>query len=166
MVQAAIQGSGEYVTALRNGKLLAQRLMRAPEPLHRPVPGAAHTHLVTGGSRGLGLEYAKHAMKSGSKCIVLASRSPQLDPAELAALADGSGQRAVFTVRCDAGSPDELARVLEWAREQLPAVQAVAHAAGALGQVELIDYQLCFVQPVVLLRLCIQNLLYHAGWAL
>ena len=137
MLQAVIQGSGEYVMALRDGRLLAERLVPAIMPLPRPTLPPCHTSIITGGTKGLGLAYAKHAIKKGMKCAVLASRSPQLDVAELAALAEGSGTRAAFTVRCDAGNPGELARVLDWAREHLPVVNSIVHAAGALGQVLL-----------------------------
>lgn len=87
--------------------------------------------IVSGGTKGLGLEFAKQAATGGQKALVLMSRKPALAKAELIAL----GQRgaAVFVVKCDAANAAAAAAVQRWAAEQLPAVQTYAHAAGALG---------------------------------
>lgn len=74
---------------------------------------------------------AKHASAAGQKALVLMSRKPAMTPAQLAELAQRG--TAVFVVACDAGDAAAAAAVRQWVREQLPAVQSYAHAAGALG---------------------------------
>ena len=68
----------------------------------------------------------------GCRSLVLASRSAAL-PRE--ALEEFARQGvAVFVVRADCGNAMAMAMVLDWSRQQLPAVMHCAHAAGVTGQ--------------------------------
>ena len=102
-----------------------------PAPRLRPAVDSRRTAVISGGTRGLGLELAKHAAAAGQKALVLMSRTPAMTPAQLAELAQRD--TAVFVVACDAGDVSAAAAVRRWVRERLPAVQTYAHAAGALG---------------------------------
>ena len=64
-------------------------------------------------------------------CAALLSRSPSASKDELVELAEMTS--AAFSISCDAGDPAALSKVLQWAHAHLPAVSAVAHAAGTLG---------------------------------
>ena len=86
------------------------------------------TALISGGTKGLGLEMAKHAAAAGQKALVLMSRKPTMSKAQLAELAQQGS--AVFVVKCDAGDASATAAVRRWVAERLPAVQTNAHAAG------------------------------------
>ncbi len=68
---------------------------------------------------------------SSVACAVLLSRNPNVSKAELIELSELG--RATFGIQCDAGDSVTLAEVLSWVHEHLPAVSAVAHAAGTLG---------------------------------
>jgi NAD(P)-dependent dehydrogenase (short-subunit alcohol dehydrogenase family)/acyl carrier protein len=87
--------------------------------------------VVTGGTKGLGLQYAKQLARGGCKRLVLTSRGgalPETDAAELAALG-----AEVHVVACDAGDAADCARLAAWLHESMPAVQVFAHAAGVLA---------------------------------
>lgn len=125
--------AGEPCVALHHGRAFAPRLVAAPAPaprLHSAVD-AARTAVVSGGTKGLGLQFAKQIAAAGQGTLVLASRNPRLSKSELVALAAAGA--AAFVVKCDAGSGAANARLERWVREWLPAVQTYAHAAGALG---------------------------------
>ena len=91
--------SGEYAVRMARGRLHAQRLVAAPRPEMRTVavnPGM--THVISGGTGGLGRAYARQLVEQGGRCLVLLGRNPALSKQELVALA--STDAAVFTVRC------------------------------------------------------------------
>lgn len=111
----------------------APRLAPAPQPAPRACSAVdpQRTALISGGTKGLGLEMAKHASAGGHKALVLMSRKPAMSKAQLAELTQHGS--AVFVVKCDAGDASATAAVRRWVAERLPAVQTYAHAAGALG---------------------------------
>lgn len=111
----------------------ALRLVPSPPPAPRQHIAADRRQaaVISGGTRGLGLQFAGQAAAAGQGTLVLMSRKPSVGRKQLAALARQGA--AVFVVRCDAGSPGATAAVQRWAAERLPAVQTYAHAAGALG---------------------------------
>ena len=92
---------------------------------------------MSGGTRGLGLQYARDAAAAGQQCLVLSSRKPSLPQGELAAVA-ASGA-AVFVVRCSSADAARSAQVAGWVRERLPRAAVYAHAAGAPGHDMLAD---------------------------
>ena len=107
---------------------------------------------MSGGTKGLGLQYARDAAAAGQQCLVLSSRQPSLPQGELAALA-ASGA-AVFVVRCSSADSARSAQVAGWVRERLPRAAVYAHAAGAPGHDTLADVTPdvwhCVVRPKVI----------------
>lgn len=118
--------------AFHMGHTHAERLIRSPLTELRSHPiSPDSTAIVSGGTKGLGFQYALGLIRDGYRCAVLTSRNPRLTKAELVALAERGA--AVFVVKSDAGCPSDSRRVMLWAHENLPAIAHFAHAAGVLG---------------------------------
>jgi acyl transferase domain-containing protein/NADP-dependent 3-hydroxy acid dehydrogenase YdfG len=126
--------SGEPELALRNGTVLAPRLMRAPltaRGTHTPDPEG--TVLVTGGTGGLGGLVARHLVVGyGVRRLVLVSRRGVDAPGagELVAGLVGLGAE-VRVVACDVSDREALRGVLEGVAVEYP-LTGVVHAAGVL----------------------------------
>ncbi|KAK9803914.1 hypothetical protein WJX72_004698 [[Myrmecia] bisecta] len=128
-----VESSGEYSVAIHSGRIHAERLVSSPLPAKRTLrPAPDQPVLVSGGIKGLGLEYAKQALRGGCRCMILCSRNPSLSKEELVALA-GNGDAAVFVAQCDMGDRESGQQLLSWAHNHLPSIQHYAHAAGTLG---------------------------------
>ena len=83
--------------------------------------------LITGGSRGLGLEIAEGFAEAGAKLFLLARRAQWLDPT----LVDL--RRRGFTVEgglCDVANPDEVKRAVEDTVAKLGTVDILVNNAG------------------------------------
>lgn len=120
---------------------------------------------MSGGTKGLGLQYARNAAAAGQQCLVLSSRKPSLPQGELAALA-ASGA-AVFVVRCSSADAACSAQVAGWVRERLPRAAIYAHAAGAPGHDMLADVTPDVwhrvVRPKVIRCWAVSHWLLHRG---
>jgi amino acid adenylation domain-containing protein len=90
------------------------------------------TYLITGGLGGFGLAAAEWLVARGVRSIVLMSRSgvPKDDAAALERLRE-SGARVV-TMCGDVADEDDVARVLDVVRRDLPPLKGVLHAAMVL----------------------------------
>ncbi len=129
---SAAHTAGEPQLALRAGKILVPRLMRAaPGQDTTPTPlDPDGTVLVTGGTGSLGRLVARHFVEAhGIRHLLLVSRS---GPA-----AEGIGEFAaelasdVRVESCDTTDPEALAALLVTVPEQ-HRLTAVVHAAGVL----------------------------------
>ncbi|WP_158828214.1 SDR family NAD(P)-dependent oxidoreductase, partial [Streptomyces sp. NRRL S-118] len=125
----AVIGSGELQVAVRNGRLLAPRLGRAPAGSPRQW-SAEDRVLITGGTGGLGALVARHLVGRGVRDLVLVSRRGGAAPgaAELAAELTGLGCD-VRVEACDVSERDHVAALLDALERPLT---AVVHAAGVL----------------------------------
>ncbi|WP_338895246.1 type I polyketide synthase [Streptomyces sp. TG1A-60] len=134
----AALGCGEPQLALRDGTLLAPRLVRAQAPTpDGPAPvaglGPEGTVLVTGGTGALGGLVARHLVtEHGVRRLVLLSRGgPRSAGARELADSLGALGADVAVEACDAADRDALSAALD----RIPATHpltAVIHAAGVV----------------------------------
>ena len=115
--------------------MFARRLVRAPldESADRRAWIPRGTVLITGGTGGVGGQFARWLATSGAERLLLLSRrGPDAEgTAELATELEGLGT-SVTVAACDVTDRDALAAVIAEIPAELP-LTAVVHAAG-LGQ--------------------------------
>ena len=136
---AAVLASGEDQVAVRGGRLLAPRLVRAasgPEdaPADGPIWDANGTVLITGGTGTLGALAARHlVVEHGVRHLLLVSRRGAQAPGAAELVAELSAHDASVSVAaCDVAVPAELAALLEAVPAEHP-LRAVIHTAGVLA---------------------------------
>ncbi|HUK37374.1 MAG TPA: glucose 1-dehydrogenase [Vicinamibacterales bacterium] len=83
--------------------------------------------LVTGGSRGLGLEMATALAEAGARLAITARREQWLTSAEKDLTAKGF---AVLAVTCDVSKPDEVAAAVRATADRFGALDIVINNAG------------------------------------
>jgi malonyl CoA-acyl carrier protein transacylase len=136
-------GGGEPQLALREGKLLAPRLTRAPLEETAPEPiDPQRTVLITGGSGALGALVARHLVEShDARHMLLVSRRGEEAPAaaELRAELESLGAELRIAA-CDVADRGELQALLASIPGEHP-LGAVFHCAGLLddGLLESLD---------------------------
>jgi len=128
--------SKESMAIVRNNDLFVERLVTGeavprPRRRHGMALRGDLCCVVTGGTKGLGLQYAKYLARSGCKRLVLTSRSGELSSNSAAELAVLGADVSVKV--CDASDTASCAEFVDWLRECMPAVQVFVHAAGVLG---------------------------------
>jgi NAD(P)-dependent dehydrogenase (short-subunit alcohol dehydrogenase family) len=89
---------------------------------------AGRTALVTGGSRGLGLQVAEALGEAGARVLLSARKAPELEAA-VAALAERG--IAADWIAADASRPEDIERLAAAALERLGAVDILVNNAGA-----------------------------------
>ncbi|GHG43888.1 MULTISPECIES: type I polyketide synthase [Amycolatopsis] len=92
------------------------------------APDWGGTHVITGGTRGLGMIVAKHLVRHGARKLVLISRTGEADRNDLAEL-----QADVLVLKADAGVPEQLAEALTEAKARFGELDSIVHAAGLPG---------------------------------
>ncbi|WP_275579674.1 type I polyketide synthase [Mycobacterium riyadhense] len=145
-VPAAVAQRGESRLAVRDGVVLAPRLVQVSEQVGDPVAGSvfdpAAAVLITGGTGVLGMALARHlAARYGVGHVVLVSRGGAAAAgveqlvAELAGLGCG-----VQVVACDVGDREQLAGLVDRVCGE-HRLGAVIHLAGVLadGVIESLD---------------------------
>jgi NAD(P)-dependent dehydrogenase (short-subunit alcohol dehydrogenase family) len=96
--------------------------------------------LITGGTRGLGLEIARAYLQAGARGICICGRDPETSSAaaaELSALA-GPDQR-VLAVLADVSKPEEVGRLVRSATDHLGELTILVSNAGVYGPKDMID---------------------------
>ena len=166
---AALAAPGEFAVAVRGGRTYSLRLAQGAAPRQRAavavrsalVTGGSkvskaerqcrncsrpnHNPPIRGPTlhpccpflQGLGLEYCRSLVQRGCRLLVVASRSGALPANALAELATAGC--TVLAVRADSADAATVARVLAWAREELPHLEHFAHASGVTGTALLQD---------------------------
>nr|CAD19086.1 StiB protein [Stigmatella aurantiaca Sg a15] len=114
-----------------------------PEPSREIHLRADGTYLLTGGLGGLGLRVARWMVEQGARHLVLVGRRGASE-AQQAAIdeMERAGAR-VLVAQGDISQKDVLAGLLEKARQSMPPLRGVIHAAGVLDDGVLIrqDWQ-------------------------
>jgi acyl transferase domain-containing protein len=120
--QVAVRPSGSYV----------RRVVRAEGPTGAPRPPMAGTVLITGGTGALAAHVARALARSGSRHLVLASRTGPATARARALQAELAGLGAqVAAVACDIADRDALSALLAGLPADQP-LTAVYHAAGVI----------------------------------
>ncbi|MGH3597053.1 MAG: mycobactin polyketide synthase MbtD [Mycobacterium sp.] len=121
---------GDIEVALRDTGRYARTLRECGEPAReRPLDAAAlETVLITGGSGGIGLRYARHCVEQGARRVILLSRKG-LDQARLDKLVKGYQAAEVHAPACDITDPEALSAVA--ADYGGDGASLLIHAAGA-----------------------------------
>jgi len=84
-----------------------------------------NTILITGGSAGIGLAFAKAFSELGNEVIITGRSQDKLDAAKAAL-------PKLHTLRCDAGDPLAIATMAGAVREKFPATNVVMNNAGIM----------------------------------
>nr|WP_062342610.1 type I polyketide synthase [Herbidospora sakaeratensis] len=139
LLAAVLAQKTEDQVAIRDGRVHARRLVRAPRT---GLPGRWNptgTTLVTGGTGAIGARVAGWLAGRGAPRVVLTSRSGPTtgESAALAAKLAEAGT-AVTVIACDIAVRDRAAALLAWLDRTGPELAAVFHAAGT-GQVVPLD---------------------------
>ena len=97
-------------------------------PVQKLFDLAGKTALVTGGSRGLGLQIAEALGEAGAKILLCSRKAADLEEAAAHLQAKGIDTR---WVAADASRPDDIARVADEAMQRLGQVVILVNNAGA-----------------------------------
>lgn len=85
--------------------------------------------LITGGSRGLGLGYARSLARAGADLVILSLEEDELQEAKRL-ITEETGRR-VALYQCDVSSLDLMQRAVEQALEVFPGIDILINNAGA-----------------------------------
>jgi polyene macrolide polyketide synthase len=98
----------------------------------KPLFHEGCTYLIAGGLGGLGLEVSRWMVRTGVRHLVLVGRhSPSESTKEILHTLEASGAQIV-TVCADVAQRNDVARVLEMIRKNMPPVRGIVHAAGII----------------------------------
>ncbi len=99
----------------------------AAELLERLFGLEGQAALVTGGSRGIGLEIARALGEAGARVAIVARRAEWLEPAEQALRAAGI---TCASFAADVADPDQVGRAVEAAEAAIGGLSILVNAAG------------------------------------
>jgi NAD(P)-dependent dehydrogenase (short-subunit alcohol dehydrogenase family) len=108
-------------------------------PVQKLFDLSGQNALVTGGSRGLGLQIAEALGEAGAKVFLTSRKAGDLE--EAAAHLKAKGIAAEW-IAADASQPEEIARVADAALGQLGAIDILVNNAGATWGAPAEDYPL------------------------
>ena len=108
-------------------------------PIHKLFDLSGRTALVTGGSRGLGLQIAEALGEAGAKILLTSRKAADLEEAAATLQAKGIDTRWTAS---DASQPAEIAKVADEAMQRLGHVDILVNNAGATWGTPAEDYPL------------------------
>jgi acyl transferase domain-containing protein/surfactin synthase thioesterase subunit/aryl carrier-like protein len=124
--QIAISASGDRNVA----RFVKQSVAELPARVPR-VRGDA-TYLVTGGLGMLGRSVAKWLISKGAKHLVLTGRNASSEAAQKVFSAAEIQSAAIHVVAADIGRDEDVRRLTQTIRNELPPLKGVVHSAGVL----------------------------------
>lgn len=92
--------------------------------------------VITGGSRGLGLEMARQLAGDGARLAILARNEPELQAAYEELIAKGA---EVLTINCDVGVREQVERAIRQVADQYGRIDVLINNAGVV-QVGPVDH--------------------------
>jgi len=94
--------------------------------------------VITGGSRGLGLELAREYGRAGARLLLVARNGEELDRARETLIAEGCAPGDVLVYIADVSVREQTERMIAWATEQFGRVDVLVNNAGTIyvGPVE------------------------------
>ena len=119
-------------------------------PVHKLFDLTGKTALVTGGSRGLGLQIAEALGEAGATVMLTSRKAADLEVAVATLQAKGIAAR---WVAADASEPAEIDRVVSEALERLGPIDILVNNAGATGGAPAEDYPLAAWDKVMNLNI-------------
>ncbi|SPQ24118.1 ddfcf033-124e-48c3-8647-9deef8689590 [Thermothielavioides terrestris] len=123
------KGAVEPVVVRVDGRGRVKAVHRRPKSVFR----SDATHIVVGGTGGLGRSVAKYMMENGARHIVLVSRSGLHSGVVEALKPETERYRAMLTVmKCDVADMRQVTEFVEDCRRHLPPICGVVHAAMVL----------------------------------
>ena len=108
-------------------------------PIHKLFDLTGKTALVTGGSRGLGLQIAESLGEAGAKILLSSRKAADLEEAAAHLQAKGIDTR---WVAADASDPAQIRKVCDEAMQRLGQVDILVNNAGATWGAPAEDYPL------------------------
>jgi gluconate 5-dehydrogenase len=108
-------------------------------PVQKLFDLAGQTALVTGGSRGLGLQIAEALGEAGARIVLTSRKAPDLE--EAAALLQDKGIDTRW-IAADASQPADVQRVVAEALERAGPLDILVNNAGATWGAPMVDHPL------------------------
>ncbi|MES2089302.1 MAG: SDR family oxidoreductase [Pseudomonadota bacterium] len=102
--------------------------MTAPRTVQQLFDLTGRTALITGGSRGLGLQMAQALGEAGAKVVISSRKAADLEQAVMSLQDAGIDAR---WIAADAGLPDDIARLADETLERIGDVDILINNAGA-----------------------------------
>jgi acyl transferase domain-containing protein/surfactin synthase thioesterase subunit/acyl carrier protein len=136
LTQELLHQSGEPLVAIStDGQRYVQRLVKQPlaqVPTQPPPVREGASYLVTGGLGMLGRSVARWLLSKGAKHLVLTGRNASNEAAkELFSAAEISGA-TIHVIAADISSDEDVSRLMQTIRNELPPLKGVVHSAGVL----------------------------------
>ena len=108
-------------------------------PIHKLFDLSGRTALVTGGSRGLGLQMAEALGEAGARVLLSSRKASDLEEAAAALQAKGIDAR---WVAADAADPAQVQKVVDETMQRLGQIDILVNNAGATWGAPMEDYPL------------------------
>lgn len=135
LVLNSLQINENKITIIRQNNIYTNQLElinenQAIEKVHFTNEG---THLITGGTSGLGLELAKYLSQQGATHIALISRSGLKEKTQEAINEIKANGTQVAVLKCDVANKEQLQSTIATIETSMPNIIGVYHAAGILN---------------------------------